>query len=605
DHIDEAQRQEIARQAHLDVLIIASIRKLGRLYIIDLKALVPDRDEYLFTAREEGEGQESILTMLDRLAEKTRVGLKEKLTEIRATSLRVAEVTTPNLEAYQHYFKGEALINKLKFEAAQEEFEKAIAIDTTFGLAYYRLAYAISWIMGSEQLAIEPIRKAFAYIDRVPDKVKYLLRAEKAQVEEGMEAGIAILKEMERIYPDDKEMLYNIGDWSYHVGDETTAIEYLEKVLAMDPTNERALQHLSWAFRDLEQFDKMMEVERRFVAANKVEGNFLIGENYYHQGEYANAAEYLEKVLTIEPTHRSAVLHLIWAYRDLEQPDKLLEVAKSYSSVEEDSSSGYRMLGDAYRSLKDYGNAISNYERALKTNPDYYAAYHQLGIVYQQDLNDYEKATANYKKMIQFDYNVYDAYSHLGEIYHSLEEYDESINNFKRALKIDPERPDVLNVVGNIYLTQGNYTAAEQYFREALAIDSSSAWTNRLLGYLFVEQKRFAEAETFAQKSLAMDTSFASYNLLAWVLIAGELDIERGIILAQKALSEKPDDFPGTAKIYPYLPLPEHSLGRAYLMKRQYQESVAYLEQAAELLPERQVIHDDLAQAKRKLAGRL
>ena len=361
DHIDETLGKEIARQAHLDVLIIASIRKLGRLYIIDLKALVPDRDEYLFTAREEGEGQESILTMLDRLAEKTRVGLKEKLTEIRATSLRVAEVTTPNLEAYQHYFKGEALINKLKFEAAQEEFEKAIAIDTTFGLAYYRLAYAISWIMGSEQLAIEPIRKAFAYIDRVPDKVKYLLRAEKALVEEGMEAGIAILKEMERIYPDDKEMLYNIGDWSYHVGDETTAIEYLDKVLAMDPTNERALQHLSWAFRDLEQFDKMMEVERRFVAANKVEGNFLIGENYYHQGEYTNAAEYLEKVLTIEPTHREAVLHLIWAYRDLEQTDKLLEVAKSYSSVEEDSALGYRMLGDAYRSLKVYGNAISNY----------------------------------------------------------------------------------------------------------------------------------------------------------------------------------------------------------------------------------------------------
>ncbi|MCH8838450.1 MAG: tetratricopeptide repeat protein, partial [Candidatus Marinimicrobia bacterium] len=480
--------------------------------------------------------------------------------------------------------------------------------------AYYRIAYSYFWLQDEqienywfqdEQFENVSLKNALALLDGIPEKEKYLLRALNAQLESGNEAGIAILKEMERIYPNDKEMLYNIGDWSYHAAEYATAIEYLEKVLTIDPTFERALQHLSWTFRDSEQFDGMMEAARRYTAVNEVEGNFLIGENYYHQGEYTNAAEYLEKVLTIEPTHREAVLHLIWLYRNLEQPDKLLEVAKSYSSVEEDSSSGYQMLGDAYLSLKDYGNAISNYERALKTNPDYYAAYHQLGIVYHYDLNDYEKAIANYKKMIQFDYRVADAYNNIAQSYARLEDYDEAINNINKAIEISPDIPNWIANLGNVYLVLGNYTAAEKYFREALAIDSSSGWTNRRLGYLFVEQKRFAEAETFARKSLAMDTSFANYNLMAWVLIAGELDIDRGILLAEKALSEKPDDFPETAKIYPFVPLPEHSLGRAYLMKGQYQESVAYLEQAAELLPERQVIHDDLAQAKRKLAGRL
>jgi serine/threonine protein kinase len=67
-------------------------------------------------------------------------GLKEKEAEIQAASKKIAEVTTINLEAYQHYFKGEELINKVKFKEAEEELEKAIALDTTFAVAYYRLA---------------------------------------------------------------------------------------------------------------------------------------------------------------------------------------------------------------------------------------------------------------------------------------------------------------------------------------------------------------------------------------------------------------------------------------------------------------------------------
>ena len=115
DRIDEALGREICKQANINALVMASIRKLGPRYAIDLKVLDPQKDEYLFTAREDGEGQQSVLSMIDGLAEKTRKGLKEKAAEIQSASRKVAEVATPNLEAYQHYFKGEELIGKLKW----------------------------------------------------------------------------------------------------------------------------------------------------------------------------------------------------------------------------------------------------------------------------------------------------------------------------------------------------------------------------------------------------------------------------------------------------------------------------------------------------------
>jgi len=278
ERIDEALGRRIARQANLEALVVASIHKFGERYTINVQVIEPQEDEYLFATTEQGEGQESIPSLLDRISADIRRGLKEKLVDIEAASQPVADVTSINLEAYQHYFKGEELINKLKFEEAIEEFEQAITLDSTFGLAYYRLAYASSWALGSEQLAKDQIQRALALIDHIPEKERYLVRAEEAQLEGGFEAGLSILKEMEQVYPDDKEMLYNIGDWSLHADEYATAVEYLEKVLTIDPTFERALEHLKYAYREMKQFDKMMEAARRLVVVNKVEGNFSIGD---------------------------------------------------------------------------------------------------------------------------------------------------------------------------------------------------------------------------------------------------------------------------------------------------------------------------------------
>ncbi len=279
--IDEVLGREICHRAHINMLAAASIRKFGKIYTIDLKVLDVDKNEYLFTLKLDGKGQESIPSMIDRLSERTRRELKEKSADIQATSQSVAEVTTPNLEAYQHYFKGEEFINKLKFDKAIAEFSRAIALDSTFGLAYYRLAYAVSWKIGAEDASLKPIQKALTYLDRIPEKERYLVRAVHANLTRGYLAGIAVLKEMEQVYPGDKEMIYNIGDWSYHAGLHSQAEKYLLKVFALDSMHVRTLEHLTWTYRDMHNFDKMLEFARRYTSvAPSTESYELLADAY-------------------------------------------------------------------------------------------------------------------------------------------------------------------------------------------------------------------------------------------------------------------------------------------------------------------------------------
>jgi serine/threonine protein kinase len=304
DRIDETLGREICQRANVKTLVTSSIRKFGKLYTIDLKIIDLERNEHLFATHETGEGQESIPGMIDKLSEETRIGFKERSSEIRDASRNVAEITTINLDAYQHYFRGEDFINKLRFAEAEEEFEKAIAIDSTFGLAYYRLAYATWWRWGSEiktsrhQVEVV-IQKALALSDRMPEKERYLLHGLSANLEGGWEAEIPILQEMAQHYPNDKEMLYRLGDDFYHLGKYDSAAAYLEKVLNMDPVFERALQHLVRTYADLGQYEKMLPAAQKFKLLNEREGNYFIGEYYFHAGDYKTALRYMERMLAV------------------------------------------------------------------------------------------------------------------------------------------------------------------------------------------------------------------------------------------------------------------------------------------------------------------
>ena len=569
DRIDEALGREIATRAELHALVVASIRKLGQRYTVDLKILDPQRDEYLFTAAEEGEGQESIFGMIDRLAAKTRRGLKEKAAEIEAASQNVADVTTLNLEAYQHYFKGEELINKLRFQEAIEEFEQAIALDSTFGLAYYRQAYAVDWEL-NEKRAKELIEKALSLINRIPKKEGYLVRAVYENIEKGFSEGLAVLKEMEQIYPHDKEMIYNIGDWSFHVGQFEDAAKYLEHALTLDPTHQRALQHLVLVYGSMDRYDDTLDAAHRFVSVSNDSAAYyeLVGSAFLdHFEDQHNAITNLKRSLDLEPDNYDAML----------------------------------TLGRAYYGLQDYDQAIFNLNRAIEINPGTISGHMFLGFVYGHGAKEPERAITQFNQALEIDPTKHSAIFQLGAMYYHLKEYDRAILSFTEYLEHRPDAVQSRNFLGSIYLIQGKFAAADKHLRDALALDSTEVTAHRLLGYLSAEQCHFDEAKDLAEESLALDSSFANYNLLAWVLIAGDIDIQRGILLAQHAIESKPGNFKWLISVDPFMAIPSYSLGLAHLKNVRYPEAVKYLQQANKLLPNREAIRDDLERARKML----
>ena len=71
----------------------------------------------------------------------------------------LARSTTQSLEAFRAYLRGVEQLNRWDLAGAQRDLERAIALDTTFGLAYYKLALTRGWV-GERRIRLAAGRSA-------------------------------------------------------------------------------------------------------------------------------------------------------------------------------------------------------------------------------------------------------------------------------------------------------------------------------------------------------------------------------------------------------------------------------------------------------------
>ncbi|HXV77012.1 MAG TPA: tetratricopeptide repeat protein, partial [Candidatus Polarisedimenticolaceae bacterium] len=173
---------------------------------------------------------------------------------------------------------------------------------------------------------------------------------------------------------------------------------------------------------------------------------------------------------------------------------------------------------------------------------------------------------------------------------------DEAERVIAEAIAEHPYSAD-LRVYGSFNaLIAGDAETAERRAAEVLARGPAISAAHVALAYALGQQGKFDRAVPHAERALAMGPDRTSRTLLAWVLIAGEIDLERGLELAVKAV-DTPDSYFEAANDLSCMALAEHCLGVAYLKQGRYDEAVAVLTEASRLRPEHAAIREQLEQA--------
>ncbi len=102
-------------------------------------------------------------------------------------TFELAKQTTTSVAAYREYLEGLHHLNSWRLRAADSAFARAIELDSTFALAYYKRSVALGWQLNSDSTKGIMAEKAVAHADRLPPRLQELVRGH-AELNRGFSA---------------------------------------------------------------------------------------------------------------------------------------------------------------------------------------------------------------------------------------------------------------------------------------------------------------------------------------------------------------------------------------------------------------------------------
>lgn len=216
----------------------------GRFHIEGGVYEVSGEGDPLVRAAVSGSG-EALFELVDELAAGLVAGIGDGPTDRLS---RTAAATTSSFAAFASYLDGESHIRAGRPARATESYLEALSHDSTFALAYYRLAVARDWaaLPGMEEAA----RSALRYAERLSLRDRGLLEGFEAYIRGDAPAAERRIRDILARYPDDVEAWYLLGEVLFHYGpllgrSQAQSEVAWRRVLSFEPRNIAALTHMA------------------------------------------------------------------------------------------------------------------------------------------------------------------------------------------------------------------------------------------------------------------------------------------------------------------------------------------------------------------------
>jgi len=481
DTIDKKTATEVAARAGVRAMLLGSIMKIGDRVIINSHLTDVQSGAIIDSTQAEGSKiDDDIFGMVDKLTAK--IGLKMGVApEEKDQELKIADVTTSSLEAYQYYQKGLEHFWRWKFQSAEENFQKAVDIDSAFAMAYLWLAWAqarMGWDLYDPFIDATPFKKTIGLAKKYSQKAT----------------------ERERLLIDMGIAFFNF---------------------------------------DIESFKTFC---KRLVERYPKEklGYLYLGNAYWFELDYEKAKEAVEKALELDPTYANSYNQLAYMNALLKDRSGTTSAVKKYNAVHPDVSNTYHSAWETHAMLGMFDEAQGFLEEGMKRTPEWRSVHFWLGINHLLK-QDADKAREEFR--IWSDYYpksiVYSALD-MGCSYLLEGKYMMAVSEFRRGVESAQRENDKNNEMlarinlGRILVVQRKYDEAIDEYKEAEKLslkvykqdfNPDSIFANYLAGIALVYKGDYKAAQDRADaiKSIMQKGNYKPMNLDFYHLLLGEL----------------------------------------------------------------------------------
>ncbi|MDA1029765.1 MAG: tetratricopeptide repeat protein, partial [Bacteroidetes bacterium] len=227
DLVDINTGMEIAQREGVEGVVSGKISPIGSGYLLTASMFAAHDGSELVKLSQTARSADDIIDAVDRLSKELRERIGESIKSIRSNE-DLDRVTTASLDALRLYSQGVAAEEVGDSPRAIELLHQAIERDSTFAMAYRKLAVVNSNANGRFDVTLRASKKAFELRARLPEVERMLAEANYYSVINDVERTVSAYEALLDRYPNNTIALNNVSISYQRMG----RMEDAEKVLS-------------------------------------------------------------------------------------------------------------------------------------------------------------------------------------------------------------------------------------------------------------------------------------------------------------------------------------------------------------------------------------
>jgi tetratricopeptide (TPR) repeat protein len=291
--------------------------------------------------------------------------------------------------------------------------------------------------------------------------------------EEIIELGTSVARQADEMFPQETRLHFTLGELYRFYGNEEEAVEQYEAAIADDPDFYSAYEGLALIHLAHGEPQQALELYEALMARgviNESDYHFFVGSLRYVEGDLQEAVDEFALAVRMDGDNAEFRLQLGDGYRALGRYDDAMAQYQEVIRLEPSYVGAYSRRAAVYRAEGLLDEAVNEYQMALQLRPDN-ALYHAMLADTYRRQGALDKAVSSAGEAVRLEEGEAAYHVLLGELYLALERIPEAIAEFETGVELAPEVAPYYLDLGDAYRLAGSEEEAIAAYERALELD--------------------------------------------------------------------------------------------------------------------------------------
>jgi protein O-mannosyl-transferase len=291
-----------------------------------------------------------------------------------------------------------------------------------------------------------------------------------ALIEKGdVDGALNHYREVVRLNPSNPGVYINLGNTLAEHKEVSRAIEFYSEGLKIDPNNVDIRIGLATL---LEGIGKTDEAERHLnealrVNPGSIEANNNLGNIMLRTGNYDEAIRHYTEVLRLDPHQAAVYNNLGTAFIYKGKIKKAIEYYQASIREKPDNAEAAANLKNVGINQKKLEDMLAKVQESTKADPQNPTLHTKLGDLYRQ-LGEYDEAIAQYNKAVSIQSSMIQPMYGLVLVYSDNQEYTKALDVLQNIRKKQPGNPEVYYNIACIYAKQNKTDESTLWLKQSI-----------------------------------------------------------------------------------------------------------------------------------------